>query len=127
MLPKTTSITAPQLSTEEEHTLQHILAAIELFQSEDKRDVPLNMLRMFLIAALNQGVGTVELAHKARVPVSVASRYLMDLAERNRYREDGHFLVEQTIDVMNRRQRPVRLTPEGKARVNQLVRIFGAN
>jgi DNA-binding MarR family transcriptional regulator len=127
MLTKTPSISAPTLSTEEEETVLKMLRIVEIFMPDDHRDMPIQMVRLFLIAAMNQGLGTVDLANKAGLPVSVASRYLIDLAERNRYGEDGHYLVEQRIDIQNRRQRPVRLTPKGRVTIRALCRILGGN
>lgn len=112
-----------KLSTEEENTLRKMLQAVELFTGED-RDMPVQMVRLFLMAALNPGMGTVEMSQKAGLPLSVASRHLIDLAEMNRYKEPGHELVQQKISVENRRVRPISLTPKGRAKVAQLHRIW---
>jgi DNA-binding MarR family transcriptional regulator len=113
-----------KLSEGEEHTLRQTLAAMELFTAED-RDMPIQMVRLFLLAALNEGLGTKDLAAKAGLPVSVASRHLIDLAERDRYGDQGREMVVQKVGIENRRTRPTYLTAKGRGKVAQLHRIFG--
>ena len=64
------------------------------------------------------------MATKAGLPVSVASRHLIDLGEKNRYREESHDLVRQSIDPDNRRRRLVYLTGDGKALAHRIVRAI---
>lgn len=113
-----------KLSEGEEYTLRQLLQAVEVFTEKDK-DMPIQMVRVFILVALNPGLGTMEMAAKSGLPVSVASRHLIDLAELNRYKEQGHELVVQKIDPMNRRARPATLTPKGRALVARINRIFG--
>ena len=66
--------------------------------------------------------GPDELARKMGVAPAVASRHISDLGDMDRYKRPGHGLVEQRMDIMDRRNRPVRLTPKGVAFLHRLLR-----
>lgn len=121
-----------KLNPDEVRTLRRLLQSIELFldtQSDARRDMPIQALRLYLMTALNEAeeapAGVVEMAAKAGLPLSVASRHMIDLGEVNRYKEAGFDLVEQRINLHNRRERPAHLTTKGRSMVSKLARVWG--
>jgi hypothetical protein len=59
------------------------LQAIDLFANLHK-DMPLQMIRAFLLIAIEEGKGTIELAKRAGVEDTVMSRHFADLGDLNR-------------------------------------------
>jgi DNA-binding MarR family transcriptional regulator len=112
-----------ELQAEDKAKLERLLHAVDEFAKIDK-DMPLQMLRALLFVCIKEGVGPNELARQAGVSSTVMSRHLNDLGERNRYKEDGHDLVEQHISLEDRRFRTPHLTPKGIAFRNLLLRTM---
>jgi DNA-binding MarR family transcriptional regulator len=65
-----------------------------------------------------------EYGHEAGVSMSVASRHLLDIGDRDRYMEPGFGLVTQKLDPMELRKKRVTLTAKGVALAHELVRAL---
>jgi DNA-binding MarR family transcriptional regulator len=94
-------------------TLKNALKALKPFI--DLRDtMPLQYVRAFLLVATEEGLNVSEYAKRAGTSQSLMTRHLADLGEINRYHEEGFGLVEQYSNVMDKRDRLMRLTTKGK-------------
>jgi DNA-binding MarR family transcriptional regulator len=121
----TMMVQSHELSSDDATKLERLLNAIDLFADQVDKDMPMQMIRAFLFAAIHEGDGPNELARKADVSSTVMSRHISDLGDINRYKLGGHELVYQKTDPMDRRSRKVHLTPKGVAFRNKLVRALG--
>jgi DNA-binding MarR family transcriptional regulator len=81
-------------------------------------------LRILLLAAANEGIGILELATKAGVANTVASRYVLDLGDRNRHMKAGLGLLTSRQDPNNLRKHEVLLTAKGRALVNEYAELM---
>lgn len=100
-------------------TLSDALRFISVIREIDA-EMPLPQVHCFLIIAeAEDGLSLTELANKASVGLATASRYVGFLGKINRFREDGHQLVESFEDPTERRKKIIRLTGRGKALLNR--------
>jgi DNA-binding MarR family transcriptional regulator len=86
-----------------------------------RNTMPLQYVNAFLLVALDPGKNVTEYAKRAGISASLMTRHLADLGETNRYHEEGFGLVEQYYNVMDKRERLMRLTAKGKDKVKQIV------
>jgi DNA-binding MarR family transcriptional regulator len=94
-------------------TLKNTLKALTPFI--DLRDtMPLQYVRAFMLVAIEEGSNVTEYAKRAGVSPSLMTRHLSDLGETNRHHKPGFGLVEQYYNVMDKRERLMRLTPMGR-------------
>lgn len=104
--------------------LQAALRFLSVIREVDS-EMPLPQVHcLLLIAEADEGISLTELARKAGIGLATASRHVGFLGAINRFREEGHNLVEAFEDPMERRKKIIRLTDKGKA---LLVRAFGEN
>jgi DNA-binding MarR family transcriptional regulator len=109
------------ITAEEKAVLQNTMRSLEPFKN--LRDtMPLQYVTAFLHVAAEEGLNVTEYARRAGVTPSLMTRHLADLGTTNRYHEAGFGLVEQFDDVMDRRNRLIRLSAKGKGIVGQIVR-----
>lgn len=94
----------------------------EVFRRTLKPTIPLQYITAFLLVAEEEGLGVVDYAKKAGVPISVMSRHLLDIGERNRKMADGYGLVTYRANPMELRKHEYYLTDKGRAVLAQLVR-----
>jgi DNA-binding MarR family transcriptional regulator len=103
-----------QSSTEEQkQELKTTKAALRPFL-EMRGTMPLQYVTSFIEVALEEGLTVSEYANRVGISQSLMTRHLADLGEINRYHEAGLGLVEQVENVMDRRERRIRLTPKGR-------------
>lgn len=114
------------LTDQERARLERLLSAIDVFADLDK-DMPLQMLRMFLLVCLHEGEGATALAKRAEVADTVASRHLTDMGPLNRYKEEGYKIVDVSVNPLNRRERPATLTIRGRSFAQKLARVVGGS
>ena len=114
-----------KLSREDERNLRRLLQALDLFAAlqpqHKEKQLPLDMLRVFLTVALNEGEGAMKFAEVSKVKNTTVSRHLHDLGELDRYQNAGLELVYQKVDVRDKRRRPTYLTPEGRSFLRRLI------
>ena len=75
----------------------------------------------FMLVAAKEGRTVGELAVAAGVPLARMSRQLSDLSDVNRYGAPGLGLIEQRVEIHDRRYTRSRLTDKGRAFVRQIA------
>lgn len=83
--------------------------------------MPVGEVYMFLMVALNEGSSLSELAEKADMKLSTASRYLLDLSDKQRIGKDGFGLVSREQDPAELRKNMYSLTPKGRNVLKNLM------
>jgi DNA-binding MarR family transcriptional regulator len=84
--------------------------------------MPAQYIRTFLLVAEEQGLGVIDYAQRAGVSVSVMSRHLLDIGERNRHMEDGFGLVTYRPNPMELRKHEYFLTDKGRTLLHKITR-----
>jgi DNA-binding MarR family transcriptional regulator len=98
-----------------------LLAALEPFRAI-RGTMPLQYVVAFLLVAEEEGLGVGDYAKRAGVSVSVMSRHLLDIGERNRDMEEGFGLVTYRANPMELRKHEYMLTDKGRAMAHQIKR-----
>jgi DNA-binding MarR family transcriptional regulator len=114
---------AMALGDEERARMRDFLSGLDLFVALSGR-IPSQLIRAFCLVAMHEGESVRELKDKAGVSQSVMTRHLSDLGDRNRHKKEGFELVEQKVDLMDRRIHRAYLTPKGKALAARLFRAL---
>lgn len=109
------------ITAEERKVLLNTLKALEPFKNL-RETMPLQYVTAFMLVATEEGLNVTEYARRAGISQSLMTRHLSDLGTTNRYHEAGFGLIEAFEDVMDRRNRLIRLTAKGKGIVGQIVR-----
>ncbi len=109
------------LGDNERKAVKSLLGALDPF-TDIRATMPLQYVRTFLLVALDEGKGVAEYAAKAGVSVSVMSRHLLDIGERNRHMEKGFGLITYRPNPTELRKHEVFLTDTGRALVHRIVR-----
>lgn len=91
---------------------------------ELKGTMPAQYIYAFLLVAEEEGLGVVDYAKRADVSVSVMSRHLLDIGERNRHMDEGFGLVTFRSNPMELRRHEYYLTPKGEALLHKLERAI---
>lgn len=111
------------LPDDDKGALAQAMAVVDLF-AELRQTMPLQYVRAFLLVALDEGKGVGDYAEKAGVSLSVMSRHLLDIGDRNRHMEEGFGLVTQRPDPLELRKHQAMLTPKGKALAHKIIRAL---
>jgi hypothetical protein len=111
------------LTDDEKEDIRRLLAALEPFRNI-RSTMPLQYVVAYLLVALEEGKGVTEYANDAGVQQAVMSRYLLDIGDRNRYKEEGFGLVTQRADPMNLRKHQVLMTNDGLKVAKQIIRAL---
>ena len=82
--------------------------------------MPLQYVIAYLLVAMDEGKSVTDYADIAEVPLTVMTRHLLDIGDRNRARENGFGLVTQDRDAHDLRRRRARGTPQGKALMHEI-------
>jgi DNA-binding MarR family transcriptional regulator len=106
---------------EEVAALRSLTAALEPFKAI-RATMPLQYVHAFLLVAMEQGLGVSDYAKRAGVSMSVMSRHLLDIGDRNRHMEEGFGLITSRPNPMELRKHEVFLTAKGTALMHQIVR-----
>jgi DNA-binding MarR family transcriptional regulator len=114
-----------ELTADERLRLREFLAAVDLF-ADLESNMPLQMLRTFVVVALNEGAGTVELAREAGLNASVMSRHIGDWTKTDRYGKPSHDFIEQHNNPTDRRNRLSFLTANGRSFLRRVPRMLRA-
>jgi DNA-binding MarR family transcriptional regulator len=94
-------------------TLKATLNALKPFRKL-RETMPLQYVTAFLLVATEEHQNVSTYATRAGTSQSLMTRHLADLGTVNRYHEEGFGLVEAYDDLMDRRNRLIRLTAKGK-------------
>ena len=108
-------------------TLHDAIRFVSVVREVDA-EMPLPQVHCLLIIAdAEDGLSLTDLASRASVGLATASRYVGFLGKINRFREEGHQLVESFEDPMERRKKIIRLTQRGKALLKRALGEQNAN
>lgn len=102
-------------------TVKNLLGALDVFTAL-RATMPLQYVKAFLLVAEEEGLGVIDYANRAGVSVSVMSRHLLDIGDRNRNMEEGWGLVTYRQNPMELRRHEYMLTPKGKALLHKVTR-----
>lgn len=108
--------------------IERLLAALTTLEADVGRDPPYQMVRLFLLTALIEGTDNADMAELKRrtgLSQSVVSRHILDMGERNRYKDEGHMLVDMRPKPTDRRYHEVSLTARGRALVHKMLIALG--
>jgi DNA-binding MarR family transcriptional regulator len=108
---------------EQRAVLKSQLNALKPFRAV-REAMPLQYVVAFLLVATEENQNVTEYAKRAGVSQSLMTRHLSDLGEVNRYHEAGFGLVEAYDDMMDRRNRLIRLSTKGKHVVWEMCEAF---
>lgn len=100
-----------------------LLTALEPFKAIYSI-MPLQMAQTFLLVAEEEGLGVGKYAARAGANPAVMTRHMLDLGEMNRRHEPGLGLVYTRVNLMNRREHQVFLTPKGVALATAIHRAL---
>jgi DNA-binding MarR family transcriptional regulator len=84
--------------------------------------MPLQYVTAFLLVCHEEGMGVGDYAERAGVSVSVMSRHLLDIGDRNRHMEEGFGLVTYRANPMELRKHEYMLTDKGRALAHKILR-----
>jgi DNA-binding MarR family transcriptional regulator len=101
--------------------LKALSAVIEAFQ-EIRPTMPLQYVMAFVLVAIEEGLGVGEYAKRAGVSMSVMSRHLLDIGDRNRHMEEGFGLVTARQNPLELRKNEIFLTAKGRALMHRITR-----
>jgi DNA-binding MarR family transcriptional regulator len=110
------SAAKPSTTDAQRSALNSLYNALEPFRAE-RGTMPLQYVTAFLLVAKDEHQNVTEYAKRAGTSQSLMTRHLSDIGVTNRYHEEGMGLVEGYDDVMDRRNRLIRLTAKGKTLV----------
>lgn len=114
------------LSPQERDALQRLYRAIKHFRAQMGPKVPSQIIQAYLAVALEEGKPLNHYATQLEANLSTASRHFMDLADRNRYKEDGHRLILRRDNPMNEREKLMTLSGQGKLMRKLVLETLGA-
>jgi DNA-binding MarR family transcriptional regulator len=109
-----------ELTMNEEMRLRSLLRILDHFQDMSLQ-IPVSMVEIFLLIAMNEGCSLRELVELSGRPQSTVSRQTLDLAERNRNMEPGLGLVTWRIAPDELRRKEYYLTDKGKALLRRVL------
>ena len=108
-------------SEEDKATSKRLLGALEPFRVL-RATMPLQYVTAFLLVAEEEGLGVVDYARRAGVSISVMSRHLLDIGERDRYMNEGFGLITSRDNPMELRRKEFMLTDKGRAVFHKIKR-----
>lgn len=108
------------MSPVEREALARFSLALKHLRALMGRNVPSQIIQAYLAVALDEGHPVNEYASILEASMTTASRHLTDLADRNRYRQEGFRLLYKRENPLHEREKLLSLSPHGKA-MRQLV------
>lgn len=115
----------PTLSEGEKAVARALYLALKPFLAE-RPTMPAQYIMTYLQVAMEEGLGVSEYASKADVAPTVMTRHLLDIGDRNRVGEDGFGWITQERDRNDLRRHHARITPKGKALLNQVKQALAS-
>lgn len=114
---------AKSISPAEAAALERAYDALEPFR-DLRETMPLQYVTIFLLVAADENQNFSTYATRRGTSQSLMSRHIADLGAVNRYHTEGFGLVETYDDLMDRRNKLVRLTPKGRTLVHRITRAM---
>ncbi len=112
-----------RLTDEDRSIVRSLLGAHEPFRTL-RATMPLQYVTSFLLVAEEEGLGVIDYARRAGVSVSVMSRHLLDIGERNRNMGEGFGLITYRNNPTELRRHEYMLTDKGHAILHQIKRAM---
>jgi DNA-binding MarR family transcriptional regulator len=112
------------IADEDRSALSTLAATLRPFRelaSVSQTHMPISLVATFLLVATKEGRTVSDLAKAAGISLAKMSRQLADLSDVNRYGAPGLGLIEQRVEIYDRRFMRSRLTPKGVALVRQIA------
>jgi DNA-binding MarR family transcriptional regulator len=103
----------PKSISPEQAATHSVYEALKPFR-EYRKPMPLQYVTVFLLVASDENQNFSTYATRQGTSQSLMSRHIADLGKVNRYHKPGFGLVETYDDLMDRRNKLVRLTPRGR-------------
>jgi DNA-binding MarR family transcriptional regulator len=116
--------TTNTIADEDRSALSTLAATLRPFRelaSASQTHMPISLVATFLLVATKEGRTVSELAKAAGITLAKMSRQLADLSDVNRYGAAGLGLIEQRVEIHDRRFMRSRLTEKGRALVRQIA------
>lgn len=113
------------LSSQEREALQRLFRALRHFRAMMGPTVPTQVVQAFLAVALEEDKPLHEYAAELGTNLSTASRHFMDLGDRNRWKGEGHMLIQRQRNPMNEREVLMSLSGQGKLMRRLLIETLG--
>lgn len=114
-------VASKTLPDDDKKAVRNLLGALEPFR-DLRATMPLQYVTAFLLVCHEEGLGVGDYATRASVSVSVMSRHLLDIGERNRHMQDGFGLVTYRANPMELRKHEYMLTDKGRALAHKILR-----
>lgn len=110
-----------RLADEDRLAVKAGIGIVDTFQTL-RSTMPLQYVKAFLLVAEEEGLGVNDYAKRAGVSVSVMSRHLLDIGDRNRNMEQGFGLVTYRSNPNELRKHEYMLTDKGRVLLHKLTR-----
>jgi DNA-binding MarR family transcriptional regulator len=107
------------ISPEQAAVMKRTYTALRAFR-EYRETMPLQYVSVLLLVASDENQNFSTYATRQGTSQSLMSRHIADLGSVNRYHKPGLGLVETYGDLMDRRNKLVRLTPKGRHIVSEM-------
>jgi DNA-binding MarR family transcriptional regulator len=111
----------PVATADDRRAIGSLLSALDPF-FQIRGTMPAQYIKAFLLVAFEEGLSLSEYAERAGVSLSVMSRHLQDIGDRNRYKEEGFGLVTSRTNPLELRRHEFSLTPRGRALLHNIMR-----
>jgi len=103
-----------------------LTGVLDLFRNIDT-DVQANAIQVFLLVAScpdPDGISMQDIGKKTGISQAGVSRNVALFTDWTRHRTEGPGLLQRTEDIMNRRQKRVRLTPKGQRFADTILKAL---
>jgi DNA-binding MarR family transcriptional regulator len=110
----------PAMPHDDERRLRSLLRVLGLFQVLSLQ-IPVSMVEVFLLVAMNEGCSLRDLVQMSGRPQSSVSRQVLDAGETNRLGEPGLGLISWTIAPEELRRKQYWLTGKGRALLQRVL------
>jgi len=107
------------ISPDQAAVMKRTYAALRAFR-EYRETMPLQYVTVLLLVASDEHQNFSTYATRIGTSQSLMSRHIADLGSVNRYHKPGFGLVETYDDLMDRRNKLIRLTPKGRSIVYKM-------
>tara|TARA_R100000808_G_scaffold6280_1_gene18792 strand:+ start:4063 stop:4431 length:369 start_codon:yes stop_codon:yes gene_type:complete len=107
-------------------SVRDLANVMELF-ADLRRDMPLQLIRTFLMVAADPGRPFKDYGKRLGISQSSMSRHMAELAEWGQRGNDPLHLIESFEDPEERRRKCARLTPKGEQTRDRLVDLLGGD
>lgn len=112
-------------SQHDQRAIRRVERLLGTFRSAMDETIPIQIAHTFIVVALNEGKGVLELAELVGTNKSTMSRHLLDLSTTLRNGRSGYGLLNRAADAGNLRTVSYTLSARGKLLLHNLLGILG--